>query len=375
MQEDQQVFEQEPEQNEAVDKVKHISRQNAATTGYKCPSCGAPMKFDPAKQGLTCEYCGTSQAVVFDDDVAERSFDELFSTDPWTGEIKTIRCDNCGAVQVLDEHEIATVCPFCGSASVLETHEVQGIKPDTAIPFKINKETATQRCLKWLKSRVFAPSKFKKEAKLNEVRGCYVPVWTFDCDTVADYYGQLGEHYTETYYVDGKQHTVTKTRYFFVSGTMDNFFDDIYVKGSTAVNESYLKKIQPFPAEEYVKYDDKMLAGYSANHYDIDPLVAWQTAEQQVQRYFENAIVARYNADEVVFLDVRLTHRNRSFKYLMVPLYISVEQYKDKTYSQYVNGVHGKTHGSAPISPVKVGLTALGVAAVIAGIILLITLL
>ena len=138
------------------------SDDTASVTGYKCPSCGAQMTFSPEKQALVCGHCGTEKEVDFSDDVRERSFEELFDSKPWNGEIKVVQCQNCGAKEVLDKNEISTKCPFCGSSSVLELSEVGGIKPDTAIPFKISEKQARGSCLKWIKSRFFSPSKFKK---------------------------------------------------------------------------------------------------------------------------------------------------------------------------------------------------------------------
>lgn len=340
------------------------TQEESSTVGYKCPSCGAQMTFSPEKQALVCDHCGTVKEVDFSDDVRERSFEELFNSKPWEGDIKVVRCQNCGAKEVLDKNEISTRCPFCGSTSVLEINEVGGIKPDTAIPFKITEGEARGKCLKWIRSRFFSPSKFKKEVRLNEVKGCYVPVWTFDSDTVAVYRGKLGKQYTETRYVNGKTVTVTTMRYFTVSGQLESMFDDIYVKGSQSVNEKYLQKIQPYDMNSYVKYDDKMLAGFAANHYTVEPLDAWKTAEERMRAYFRNMIVRKYGADEVVWLDISLMHNSRSFKYLMLPVYISAANYKNKLYNQYINGVSGKVNGGVPKSPLKIAITALlGIAA------------
>ena len=31
-----------------------------ATMEYKCPSCGAPLSFNPENQNFLCEYCGSA---------------------------------------------------------------------------------------------------------------------------------------------------------------------------------------------------------------------------------------------------------------------------------------------------------------------------
>ena len=43
---------------------------------YKCPSCGAALTFDPEKQALVCEHCGTEQNIEIESDVKDRSFEE-----------------------------------------------------------------------------------------------------------------------------------------------------------------------------------------------------------------------------------------------------------------------------------------------------------
>jgi len=350
------------------------SDKKSDTIGYKCPECGAPMEFDPNKGALYCHHCGSAQEIELSDDVIERSFDELFETAEWKGDIKTVQCQNCGAREVLGASEISTTCPFCGSNAVLESHEVDGVKPDTAIPFKIDEKSAKRKCLSWIKARFFSPSKFKRDVKLNSVKGCYCPVWTFDCDTIATYSGRLGKHYVETYHVNGKTFTRTKVRYFNVSGTLSYMFDDIYIKGSEVVNDRFLQKIQPFDMNDYVKYDDKLLAGFAANHYTLDPIDAWHQAESIVKCRFEQMVIARHNADEVSYLNVSLNHRSRSFKYLMLPVYISAVNYNNKLYNQYINGVSGKVSGTVPKSPLKIGLTVFFGAAALAGLFLLLLL-
>ena len=339
--------------------------------GYKCEGCGAPVEFDPQTQSLRCSHCGLESKIDFDTSVNERSFEELFDCQPWQGGIKVIQCQNCGAKEVLDKNEISSSCPFCGSPSVLEQDELAGIKPDSAIPFKLQKQSAASKCLKWLKSRFFAPSHFKKNVKLNSVKGCYLPTWTFDCNTTVFYEGRLGQRYTETYVVNGKTMTRTKVRYFNVSGRLDKSYNDIYVKGSEVVNDKYLQRIQPFDMNDYVKYDDKLLAGFEANHYTIQPIDAWHTAEDMIKSQCRQEIVWRYNADEVVYLNLSLTHHSKSFKYLLLPVYISATNYKNKLYNQYVNGVTGKVTGKVPVSPLKVALTCLVGVAVLVGLVLL----
>ena len=165
--------------------------------------------------------------------------------------------------------------------------------------------------------------------------------------------------------------TRTKTRYFNVSGRLSKNYNDIYVKGSEVVNDKYLQRIQPFDMNDYVKYDDKLLAGFEANHYTIQPIDAWRQAEEMIKASCQSEIVASYGADVVVYLNLSFTHHSKSFKYLLLPVYISATNYKNKLYNQYVNGVNGKVTGHVPKSPLKITLTCLLGVAVLAGLVLL----
>lgn len=30
-----------------------------SAVNYKCPNCSAPLSYQPGKETITCEYCGT----------------------------------------------------------------------------------------------------------------------------------------------------------------------------------------------------------------------------------------------------------------------------------------------------------------------------
>jgi len=324
---------------------------------YKCPSCGAQMEFSPENQALICPHCKTQAAVQFSSNVTERDFAELYNQ-RWSGnDVKIVKCENCGAEETLAKKEISTRCPFCGSNTVLKQSEMSGVKPDTVIPFKITKETAIQKCLKWLGSKFFSPKKFKRDLSINTVDGVYNPIWTFDSNTRTNYSGVLGKRVTTTVVVNGKTQTKTEMKWFPVRGTIDCAFDDIYIPASERMNEKLIDKLKPYDQRTYVKYNDGMLAGFAAANYTVQPLDAWKKAEQRMYNHIRQLIIRKHNADAVQSLNMQVNHLKKSFKYLMLPVYVAATYYKEKLYNLYVNGVHGKVAGKAPVSAAKVLLT------------------
>ncbi len=78
-------------------------------------------------------------------------------------------------------------------------------------------------------------------------------------------------------------------------------------------------------------------------------------------------------------MEIDTTVLSRSFKYVMLPVYVVSSKYRGKVYNQYVSGVYSRKNdanvkvvGKAPVSPWKVLLTVLGCLGLIAGIIALI---
>ena len=349
-----------------VDEDLSFDSKSADVHSYKCPGCGAQMEFSPESQSLVCPHCRTQEAMELSSNVSERDFAELYKQ-RWSGnEVKTVKCENCGAEEVLEKKEFSTRCPFCGSNTVLKESELNSVRPDTVIPFKINKESAIERSLKWLKSKFFAPKDFKRGVSIDTIAGTYNPVWTFDSNTRTTYRGVLGKRVTKTTTVNGKTVTRTEIKWFHVSGTVDCFFDDIYVPGSERISEKTMNQLKPYDKKTYTQYTNGLLAGFSAANYTVEPLDAWKKAEQRMYAHIRQLIIRKHNADTVQSLNMSVNHMQKSFKYLLLPVYIAATTYKAKLYNFYMNGVHGKITGKTPVSKGKVALLVLGIVGVIA---------
>lgn len=332
-------------------------QQNVAIEGeFKCPSCGANMAFDPTVNQLRCDYCGTVKDVVRDTNVQERDFADLsahvFGS---ADQVKTISCSNCGATEILQKDAVALKCPFCDSPLVVDSEELNLVKPDSLVPFAFDGESAKQRCSQWLKKRFFAPKSFKNIFNLKIPQGVYYPIWTFDASTSTDYDGRLGKTYTTTR-TDSKGNTRTEThvRWFNVHGTRHDAFDDIVVNASKHVDDKTMEKLQPFPKDKYVVYSNEYLAGYFANLYTVDPFNAFKTAEEKMRASIRQRIISSYNADREGYLNLFVSYISKSFKSMLVPIYMTSTKYKEKWYSQYINGATGKIVGKYPKSVGKI---------------------
>ena len=78
-----------------------------------------------------------------------------------------------------DRDTAASSCPYCGNPVVM-TSNVSGIyKPKKVIPFLLDKKQAKERYKNFLKGKVLLPDAFKNEAVIDEMKGIYVPYWSY----------------------------------------------------------------------------------------------------------------------------------------------------------------------------------------------------
>lgn len=340
----------------------------------KCVSCGANIKFDPSSQLLKCDYC--NNVVDFSKSYATEniSIENLNSNhSTWEKETQVFKCDNCGALEVVSKTEIAKACSYCHSTSVVASSSISGVKPDSVLPFRLDSKAANEFAEKWVKGKFFVTKKFKKSFSPDALRGVYNPAFVFDSNTFSTYQGSLGKHYTVTVGSGKNRHTVTKTRWFRVSGTHYERYDNITINASDMVAEKSMQKISPFSVELAQTYSENYLHGFSANHYSKDGLKCWSQAQniiyKETEKRLKRGLHSKYNFD-VIGSDFRTNTQcyNIGYNYVLLPLYIGHCRYKNKDYNYYINGYNGQITGKMPISAGKIfSLIGIGIL-VVAGL-------
>jgi hypothetical protein len=97
---------------------------------------------------------------------------------------------------------------------------------------------------------------------------------------------------------------------------------------------------------------------------------AWEKAKEfiknRLRAAIESNIRSRYNADHVRNFNGNTAYSNITYKYLMLPIWLSSFKYRDKTYQFVVNGQSGKVGGDYPVSGWRVALAILIAIAIIA---------
>ncbi len=329
-------------------------------TDKKCPSCGGVMDFDPASGGLLCPYCGNTQSIEKEEEVQSASELDLDSAEntgnfDWGAEKKTVTCKSCGAVSIYDDLVISNECPYCGSNQVMEEKGASSLAPGGVCVFKMDAKKAGDRFRSWLKGKLFCPSEAKKRARPESFKGVYIPAWTFDSDTVSRYTAQYGINKT---YRDSKGNTHTKTDWYSTSGTHREFINDHVIMATDRYDKAIFSGILPFATEENVAYKPEYVAGFASERYTLGLKDSWEKAKSAIcsrlRGNIESEIRRDHRADSVRSLNFVPVFSDVTYKYLLLPVWMSSFTYKNKVYHFMVNGQTGKVSGKTPISPLRV---------------------
>ncbi len=331
------------------------SNKLSSVDDYSCPSCGADLAYDPKSGKLVCDHCGNSESISSVSTNHERDFFSGVSEDNfWQEEAISYECESCGAVTVMNKGEIAGHCPFCGSVKVISVKDQAGIKPTAVIPFAFDKKDAEAYYRKWIKNKLFAPSKVKKNFEPNSVNNIYVPCWTYDTVSASSYYGRVGKYYTVVVGSGKKRRTERRIRWYTVSGSYDRSFDDLAIEASSFIDQQRFEKIMPYDTNHAYDYDGRYLAGARAERYRVGIADAFDIAKVKMHSVIKSEIISKHNADVVDYMNVNVTYKEVRYKYVLLPLWVCSFAYNKKKYDFFVNGQTGKTSGKAPVSPWRV---------------------
>ncbi|MBR1866935.1 MAG: hypothetical protein IJ801_10615 [Lachnospiraceae bacterium] len=342
-------------------------------TDKKCPQCGGVMDYDPASGNLKCPYCDYEEAIKVEKEQPHKAEEldfykaEHTANHDWGVATKTVICKACGAESIYDALQTSAVCPFCGSNQVMEANDKDTIAPGGVVPFQISDKQASELFHRWIKKKWFCPKLAKDSAKPKRFKGIYLPYWTFDANTYTTYDGEYGIDHTRR---DKDGNTHTRTDWHRTSGTHREFIDDELVLASKNHDMSMLRSLEPFDTENNKAYKPEYIAGFVAERYSLGLKDAWSKAtnsiKEKLKRHISNEIESQHHADQVRNLRTQTEFRDITYKYLLLPIWVSNFKYNDQVYQFMVNGQTGKVADKTPVSVPKVVLTVIGIIVIIA---------
>ena len=358
--------------------VNIAGAETLSETDRKCPNCGGTMDFDPESGKLHCPYCDYQEVIPQADNAPASAVElDFLSAENketncnWGADKKAVVCKSCGAETIYDALAVSSECPYCGSNQVMEAAGEKTLAPGGVVPFKITNEVAGDNFKKWIGKKFFCPKLAKQSARPEAFTGIYLPYWTFDTSTVSSYKGKYGIDKT-VYYKDsnGNKQSRTETTWYRTSGIYREDFDDELVLATNRHESAIINGLAPFDTADNKAYKPEYVAGFAAERYTLGLKDGWEVAKKSIFKKINSGVSSKirreHNADHVSDLKINSTFNAITYKYLMLPIWVSSFQYNGKVYQFMVNGQTGKVYGKTPVSAWKVilvvGLIVLAIA-------------
>lgn len=344
--------------------VEHITEQ---TRTYPCTSCGGQLVFDIDLQKLRCPNCGNVQDIIEDAGrvTAERDYQTAVAdlkantaTAPQLVGEKEVVCQNCGGHTTFTGTLTSTRCPYC--ATPIQRNDVYDaparLAVDGVVPFRVDERQARETVEKWINSRRFAPTEFKKYNQTGSFASVYAAYFTYDADTVTDYDGARGDEYTVTVGSGEDEREETRVRWSDVSGRVQNTFDDVCVLANEGFDPDRVTALEPWPTGEAKPFSAEYVAGHLCRTYDRDVQACFGDAHQRMDGEIEQTVRGDIGGDRQRVDRKDTTFQALTFKHLLLPIWLLTVIYAGKPFQVFINGVTGEVQGERPWSRVKIAV-------------------
>lgn len=352
---------------------------------YKCPSCGAPMVFDPESQKLSCEHCRTElsaaeyrerygEPVLREETEEEKAAGRMDARpleteeegarvsyeDGPTMNVKKYRCSSCGAEVITDEVTAASVCSFCGSPALLEERMAGAKRPKQVIPFRVTKDQAAETFRAWTRKGLFTPAGFRSQSVVDKITGIYVPFWLVDYQANV----RLHAHCTRTRVTRTKDTEYIYTDHYDVRRNINAAYGRIPMDASEKMDDETMDLLEPFRYQELKPFELPYLSGYLADVYSYTEKDMEGRGKKRVREYALAAArgtISGYSGVNVVEQKLRIDET--AAEYVMLPVWMLNYRYQGNNYQFAINGQTGKLVGTLPLSKGRMfgwwaGLTA-----------------
>jgi hypothetical protein len=121
-----------------------------------------------------------------------------------------------------------------------------------------------------------------------------------------------------------------------------------------------LRALEPWDLTHVVAYNDQYLTGFRSENYQVDLRSAYQEGKGRMQEVIADTVRRDIGGDRQTINSVNTLYNNPTFKYILLPVWISAYKYKNKVYQFLINARTGEVQGQRPYSTLKIALAVIG---------------
>lgn len=321
----------------------------------RCPTCGAPIKFNPKNQKWDCIYCGskfTLEEMQKYDNASSKKANTVETpkgTKKELEEMDVYRCESCGAEVMADETTTATFCVYCGNTAILKSKITEGTAPTKIIPFKKVEEDALKAFKGLSKGRPLMPKFFNDPDNIEKIKGVYIPFWTYDLDIS----GKMSFNATDITTWSDHNYRYEKIDKYLSKRDSSMKFERILADGSSHFDDDLMDSLEPFDFNDLVEYNHAYLSGFLAEKYDIDSNKAIERAQERAMNTAVSTVKASVNHQTKTIESNSLVAKKVKDDYILLPVWMVNIKYRDKMYTFAMNGQTGEIVGNIPLDVKK----------------------
>lgn len=305
---------------------------------FMCPKCGTRMVYAPDGSTLICEHCTSGQHMNRAGEAEEQDFLIAMATARGHGKpvaTQVIHCQGCGVEFILPPDIISVTCAYCGSPYVVSLEDSRDLlEPEGIIPHAFDQQQANSLLVDWVKQNGIAP-----QEKINDPRGVYLPIWTFDIGGEIDYTGDRMQ-------AEGELYSRKGTRVIHVKDSYAVSINDLSLPASRKIASHFDRFLPTYELTATRSYDPHYLSNWPAEVYDVPmadaSLDARSRAYSQLKRRLPPDISSLYNLQTS---SANLTID--SFKLVLLPVWLAEIPAKDKKALVLINGQNGILQGDS----------------------------
>ena len=330
-----------------------------------CTSCGDNMMFNPDTDSLFCPSCKSVKEIKSTTTIAKHDVEDsntFTNNTEWLKQKRAMQCPNCGASVMLNNYEVTQKCPYCDTSLIVSDNTSSIVQPDGIIPFKISRKNAEAKFIEQNKSRAFAPKKFKESVSADEIHGYYFPAFVFEAKCESSYHARL---YTTSTKKDSNGFTETTKHYFTIQGNKKSLHKNIEIEASANVTQGELSAIRPYDFSEAKTYTDDFVFGYGFECNNETLQKTSNHAKSIIESKIKREILSTRKHDGVENFHMDNHYESFKYSYYALPIYRINYTYKNKKYSNVLNGQTGTLGGSYPKSKAKIIAMVISILAIV----------
>jgi Zn finger protein HypA/HybF involved in hydrogenase expression len=323
----------------------HLSETEAQR--FMCPKCGGRMTYSPDGQSLICEYCARNQSLHTQAPAKREDFIIAMATarghdKPLTEQV--FQCQGCGAQFILPPAQLSAVCVYCGSPHVINLEKSKGlIAPDGIIPFAFDQKHAVQLLITYVEE-----TRIKPERQVEQPRGLYLPLWTFDLGGAVDYTGEIIDE-------DDVGFGRRQPRMVQVHDSYPLLIHDVPIPASRKLSAPFVRLIPSFDLKAIQPYDPRYLADWPAELYDIPMADASLDARSQTLNQTKRDLPA--TAGLVKLLSTSSANMTiESFRLNLLPVWMTEIWLENRSHLVLISGQNDAVQSDIVVKSDKPGV-------------------